>query len=212
MPSPATAKLAIASRSDVTPAGRCSEISRCRCSPPVGEALVLRASKVGRERHWRPPGDIGTWEGASMPGQPEIDPRIPPSGVGCVECEQPAAGGSTCGAAPIAGTSAAAIRRLPSTPATTQPTPGIQSSEASSRTRTGSGATPRRSTPTARSWLRPTTTRWRSRCPDRPAVSRETGSATCTEVASRCGTDDVRPVRSGRARASSPRSMNDGES
>jgi len=48
MPSPATAKLAIASRSDVTPAGRCSEISRCRCSPPVGEALVLRAVHSGR--------------------------------------------------------------------------------------------------------------------------------------------------------------------
>ena len=42
---------------------------------------------------------------------PGIDPSVPPSGTGCVECDaHAAAGGSTCGAAPRAATSAAATR------------------------------------------------------------------------------------------------------
>ena len=50
----------------------------------------------------------------------DIDPKVPPSGPGCVEClGHAAAGGSTCAAAPTAATSAAATRRRHSTPAAT---------------------------------------------------------------------------------------------
>ena len=44
-----------------------------------------------------------------------VDPSVPPSGTGCVECEAAKAGGCTCAGARSAATSAAATTRRPST-------------------------------------------------------------------------------------------------
>lgn len=109
----------------------------------------------------------------------QADPAAP-------SARQVGAGGSTCVAAPIAGTSAVVTRRRRSTPAAMRPKPGIPWSEATSRTRTGSGTTPPRSTPTARSLLPRSTTHWRSRCLGQPGACRETGSAACTDGIGAC--------------------------
>ena len=95
-----------------------------------------------------------------------------------------------------AGTSAAATRRRPSTPARTPGPAGIRSCRASSRARSGSGTTRARTTTTARAWPIRSTTRSTRPCPGRPTGCRPTGAPhPLTRRAPSPGT------RSGRARA-----------
>ncbi len=94
-----------------------------------------------------------------------------------------AAGGSTCGAAPSAGTSAAVTRRHRSTPASMPPSSGIPSSRAMSRARIGSGISSTRSPSKVPSWRRHTITPSTRPFPGQPTGCRPTGSVTSIDRA-----------------------------
>ena len=87
--------------------GRPGDIHDGHRGIPVGGQRVARRP-APQQRLQQSGGHMTTMEG--------IDPSVPPSGTGCVECDAAAAGGFTCADVQSAGTSAAAIPRRRSTP------------------------------------------------------------------------------------------------
>ena len=133
---------------------------------------------------WRVMQPLISHKRRSMADRYEIDPEVPPSGPGCVECLAQVAGGFTCGAVRIAAISVVATRPHRSMRVTTPPVRDIRSSRATSLTRTGSGTTRRSSTSRGPSWLRRTITRSTSPCRDQPAACRQDGRGSCTDASS----------------------------
>ena len=95
-----------------------------------------------------------------------IDASVPPSGPRLRRVRgDRLAGGSTCGAARSAGTSAAATPRRRSTPGAMRPPAAIRWSAPTSRTRTGSTASSPTTPTRGRSWRRRSPTRSTRRSP-----------------------------------------------
>jgi hypothetical protein len=120
---------------------------------------------------------------------PGVNPEVPPSGTGCVECLAAAPSGwwfhlRRCTSAAMSG---AVTHHRTSTRVRITRTLDTGISRASSRARTGTGTSPPATTPTAHSWHRRHTIRRTSLCPGPRESSPPPGRNDCiADQASRC--------------------------